>query len=224
MICRITRKHLSLDMPAPVLLASFFQKTWAWINQVDTWLFLQINTQWTNRFLDSVFPWWREANAWVPLYLFLIVFALLNFKKKAFPWILFVVLTLTLTDQLSATVIKSWVGRPRPCRDPYLMSQVRLIVNNCSGGFSFPSSHATNHFGFAIFLFITLQKVITQKWRWVFIIWAATICYGQVYVGVHYPVDVFCGAILGCCIGYITGWLYNKKVGQLQASPALPGS
>ncbi|MES2373600.1 MAG: phosphatase PAP2 family protein [Bacteroidota bacterium] len=204
-------------MPSAVLMLSFFQKLWYSIEQWDTWLFLKINTQWTNGFFDSVFPWWREANAWVPLYLFLVVFAFLNFKQKAWGWILFIIVTLTLTDQISAHLLKNLFERIRPCRDEALMNQVRLIVNNCSGGYSFPSSHATNHFGFAIFLFLTLGQVI-KKWKWVFIAWAASVCYGQVYVGVHYPVDVLSGAALGCCLGYVTGWFYNKKMGGILIS------
>jgi undecaprenyl-diphosphatase len=94
------------------------------------------------------------------------------------------------------------------------MSHVRLLINNCSGGYSFTSSHATNHFGLALFLFITLQSVF-KKWRYLFLFWAATICYGQVYVGVHYPLDVLCGAILGSATGYITGTVFNKKIGLL---------
>jgi membrane-associated phospholipid phosphatase len=207
-------QHLSLHMPTPVLLLSFFQKLWILVDQWDTWLFLKVNTQWTNVFFDSILPWWREANTWVPLYLFLIVFAILNCKQKAFPWILFAIVTITITDQMSSHLIKNLVERPRPCRDEFLMSQVRLIVSNCSGGYSFPSSHATNHFGFAMFLFITLRPV-AKKWRRLFFLWAATICYGQVYVGVHYPADVLCGAALGCAIGYFTGWYYNKKIGPL---------
>jgi membrane-associated phospholipid phosphatase len=201
-------------MPMTVLLLSFFQKILDWVSQCDKWLFLNINTQWTNPFFDSIFPWWREANTWVPLYLFFIVFAILNFKQKAFPWILFIIVTLTITDQVSSTLIKKWVGRMRPCRDEDLMGQVRLILNTCSGGYSFPSSHATNHFGFAMFIFITLRPIL-KKCGWLFFVWAATICYGQVYVGVHYPVDILCGAILGCTIGYLTAWFYQKKIGPL---------
>ncbi len=199
-------------MSAPVLLNSFFENAWEWLRYLDTRLFLKINTEWTNSFLDSVFPWYREANAWVPLYLFLIVFALMNFKQKAIPWILFAALTATLTDQISSSLIKNWIARPRPCRDELFMSQVRLILNHCSGGYSFPSSHATNHFGFAMFLFLTLRPILKQ-WVWLFFAWAATICYGQVYVGVHYPLDVFCGAILGSVIGYLTATYFNRKIG-----------
>ena len=201
-------------MPTPVLLASFFHNLWGWLSEWDTYLFLKINTEWTNSFLDSVFPWWREANTWIPLYLFLIVFAFMNFKKKVFPWLLFVAVTLTLTDQISSSLVKNWVARPRPCGDEFLMSHMRLLLSNCSGTYSFTSSHAANHFGFAVFVCITLQAVL-KKWRYLFLAWAATICYAQVYVGIHYPLDVLCGGILGCVIGYITATFFNKKTGLL---------
>ncbi len=205
-------------MPITLLSLTFFQKCWAWLNHWDTWLFLKINTVWTNPFLDSIFPWWREANAWVPLYLFLIIFGMINFKKKVWYWLLFTAITLTLSDQLSSNLIKNWVQRPRPCRDEFLADKVRLLLNNCSGGYSFTSSHATNHFAFAVFIFITLQPFF-KKWTYLFFVWAATICYGQVYVGVHYPLDVVCGAILGCGIGYLTGTFFTNKIGALSLEP-----
>ena len=201
-------------MPFVLLSANFFQKLLAWLNDADRWLFFRINTGFTHPFFDNLFPWWREANAWIPLYLFLMVFMIINFKQKAFIWILFVVITLTLTDQINSTFIKNWVARPRPCQDELIFSQVRLLLNHCSGGYSFPSSHATNHFGFAMFVFLTLKPVL-KKWGYLFFVWAASICYGQVYVGVHYPSDVFCGAILGMGIGYLTAQFFIRKTGAL---------
>ena len=144
-------------MTTTLLSFSFFQKIWAWLDHWDTWLFLKINTVWTYPFLDSVYPWWREANTWIPFYLFLLIFGIMNFQKKVIPWLLFVAITLTLSDQISSNLIKNWVARPRPCRDDFLMGKVRLLLDNCSGTFSFTSSHAANHFAFAMFLFITLQ-------------------------------------------------------------------
>lgn len=92
-------------MKVAILLQSFLQDIWNWVNHYDQALFLQINTVWTNPTLDSVYPWYREGSTWYPLYLFLIVFSLLNFKQKASSWILFVVATLVLTDQLSSSSI-----------------------------------------------------------------------------------------------------------------------
>ena len=201
-------------MTGYLLSISFFQECLQWLEQWDTYLFLKINTVWTSPVLDSIYPWWRDANAWIPLYLFLLVFVLLNFKKKALPWILFAVLTVVLTDQLNSTYIKSWVGRLRPCSDPNFMGHVRRLLNNCSGGFSFPSSHAVNHFGFAMFVFLTLRPIF-KKWGYLLFLWAGSIVYGQVYVGVHYPVDVVCGSLLGCLLGYIMATIFNKKIGVL---------
>jgi len=199
-----------------ILLNQFFQNIWLWINHADTYLFLQINTVYTNSFLDTVYPWYREGNAWIPLYLFMIIFAIQNFPKKAFTWILFVVITLIFTDQISSSWVKPFFQRLRPCNDPLIMSQVRLLLDHCSGGFSFTSSHATNHFGFAVFLYITMGPII-GKWKYALLVWAASISYGQIYVGVHYPLDILCGAILGTCIGLITARFYLNRTGPIIA-------
>ncbi|WP_051408521.1 phosphatase PAP2 family protein [Sediminibacterium sp. C3] len=192
------------------LSADWIQK----IIQADQELFLLLNKGYTNSFLDAIFPWYREGNAWVPFYLFLVVFSILNFGKKAFPFILFAVITIVLTDQISSSLVKPFFERPRPCRDPYLMNQIRMLLNGCSGGYSFTSSHATNHFGFAVYLLVTIGSMI-GKWKYLLLVWAATIAYGQVYVGVHYPLDIFFGALLGSLIGWITGYWHNRTAEKI---------
>lgn len=177
----------------------------------DVYFFYKINTVWTNSFLDHIFPWWRDAATWYPVYLFLFVFIILNFGWRAWTWILFVVINVTITDQLSSSVIKHWLPRLRPCQDPLMHDMVRLIVNHCSGGSSFPSSHATNHFGAAVFFFCTLKSYL-KNYAYLFFFWAATISYAQVYVGNHYPTDVIGGAITGSIIGYTIAFIYNKKI------------
>jgi membrane-associated phospholipid phosphatase len=146
------------------------------------------------------------------VYLFLLIFIPVNFGWRAWSWILFVALNVTITDQLSSTYIKHWLPRLRPCQDPAVTEHIRMIVNHCSGGGSFPSSHATNHFGAAVFFFCTLKPYL-KNWTYLFFFWAATISYGQVYVGVHYPTDVIGGGIIGSIIGYLIALIYNKKFG-----------
>jgi len=194
------------------------QECWEFIKTWDRYLFLKINTSWTNSFLDAVLPWWRDANTWTPLYLFLILFVVINSKKQAFFWILAAICTLVLTDQISSSLVKPFFGRLRPCSDPSLINQVRLLLPNCSGGYSFTSSHATNHFGFAAFVFVTLKPII-NKWGYLFFLWAATISFSQVYVGVHYPLDIVSGAILGLLIGYTTAYFFNRTVGTMHIEP-----
>jgi len=178
----------------------------------DQWLFIQINTYWTGDFLNSVFPWWRDSNAWVPLYFFLLLFAFINFGWRVWPWVVFFILTVALTDQLSSNLIKNLVQRPRPCNDADMVIYVKALLGRCSGGYSFPSSHATNHFGMACYIYFTMKPYF-KKWGYLFFFWAATIAYGQVYVGVHYPLDILCGAIIGSLVGMMTASVFNRRVG-----------
>ena len=139
---------------------------------------------------------------------------LLNFGKKSWMWIILLILTTTVTDQLSSSVIKEWVQRPRPCQNAALMQQGHLLLNYCSPSYSFTSSHATNHFGAAFFIFTTL-KLHIGKWGYLFFLWAALVSFAQVYVGVHYPFDVLCGGLVGSFIGYGMASIFNRRVGIL---------
>lgn len=168
----------------------------------DYQLFFFINGYLSNDFLDAWMPLWRNKYFWGPLYLFITAFLFLNFKKQAWWVILFAVLTITIGDQVSSGFIKPYFDRVRPCNNPEIMEQVRLLLS--CGGKSFVSSHATNHFAFA-FYFITLFGRQVRGLSTYGFLWAASIALGQVYVGVHYPSDVICGAILGTIIGVMVG-------------------
>jgi undecaprenyl-diphosphatase len=182
------------------------------LDRFDKWLFQKVNGQWTNSLFDSVFPFLRQSNIWMPLYLFLFVFVALNFKKNSWWWILFFMCTVALTDMIGTRVFKHSFERLRPCSDPEFASSVRMIINDCAGGYSFISNHAANHFGLATFLYFTLRHYF-PKWIWIAYLWAAAISYSQVYVGVHYPFDVICGALVGIIFGLFTAMFFNKKFG-----------
>jgi undecaprenyl-diphosphatase len=189
----------------------------------DQWLFVKLNSQWTNSFFDGTMPFMREAAFWAPLYLFLLLFVTINFRRKGWWWALLFICTVSLTDIISSRVFKNGFERLRPCSDPQFMMHVRLLVNHCSGGYSFTSSHAANHFGMAVFFYLTLRRVI-GKWALAGFPWAFLICYAQVYVGVHYPLDIAGGMIIGICFGLITGVIFNKRFGfanfGMQNNPA----
>src|ERR1051326_4293768 len=136
---------------------------WQKLEHWDQWLFLKINGVLTNSFFDVIMPFARNPMDWAPLYLFLLVFALLNFKAKGAWWCLFFVATAALTDLAGTYIFKHNIIRLRPCVDPDFYYRVRLLVDHCSYGSSFVSNHAANHFGMAIFFYITMKPVI-GKW------------------------------------------------------------
>ena len=91
------------------------------------------------------------------------------------------------------------------------MSLAEDIIHRvgCGSGYSFPSAHATNHFAIAVFLIV----IFYDKWKPILpigLFWAFIISFAQVYVGVHYPVDVMCGMVLGVMIGLFTSKLYKN--------------
>lgn len=187
---------------------SFWHKIVLW----DQQLFEKINGSWTNDLFDGLMPFLRNSLNWAPLYLFLLVLVLQNFKLRGAWWVVFFLVTVALTDMTGTYVFKHGFERLRPCNDPDFADHVRLLLKNCGSGYSFVSNHAANHFGMASFFFITFRQSL-KKWAWIALLWAAGVAYAQVYVGIHYPLDVFCGALLGLAFGIATGSFFNKQFG-----------
>lgn len=198
-----------MDLIPGTVLLTFWQQ----IQSVDVWLITHVNQQWGSDFLDTVLPFFRESIFWVPLYLFLAIFVTSNFGAKGWWWILGVILTAALADIVSSQLIKENIMRMRPCQDPDVAPQLRFFINYCPRSSSFTSSHATSHFAQAMFFFLTLRHL--SKWVALFFLWAFMIAYTQVYVGVHYPFDVFCGGLLGCLLGFLMAKLFRKQIGIL---------
>lgn len=183
------------------------------ILQLDEYLFQIINGQWHNDFLDNVMPLWRDKKFWIPAYLVGLGFLVWKYKVQSLFFVISIVLTITIADTMSSKVIKKTVKRPRPCRNAVLADDLQLLVH-CGGGYSFTSSHATNHFALAVFL-ITLFGGMRKRWKYLLLFWAGSIAFGQVYVGVHYPFDVLAGSLLGSLIGYLVALgSMRTKIGQ----------
>ena len=179
------------------------------LQQLDVSLFLFFNKDIANPFLDAVCPLWRNKFFWIPLYVFLGALFFKKYKWQSLWVVVFAALVVLLADQISASLIKPFFARLRPCNNPELVAQIKLLVR-CGSGYSFVSSHAANHFGLAVFLCFLFK----QTWvRILLMLWEASIAFSQVYVGVHFPADVCCGALLGIAIGWLVGTIFNSKIG-----------
>lgn len=178
------------------------------ILEFDKALFFFINQGLANPVMDVVCPILREKLTWIPLYMGIALAVYKKYGKLLFPIAVVAVLTILLTDQISSSLIKPSFQRLRPCNDPALQQQVRLLLSHCGAGFSFVSSHAANHFGLAAFFSFSVGR--RPLWIALLFFWAFAIAFSQVYVGVHYPLDVAAGALLGVCIGMGLGWPLRK--------------
>lgn len=178
--------------------------------QLDREWLLAINNGCKSTFLDVVCPFMRKQSNWYLLYAILLYICYRRWNRNVLWVIGGATLLILVSDQISANLIKNTVQRLRPCNDPSLNGIIYNIVG-CGRGFSFISAHATNHFAIAVFFSVLFQAA--YKWFTpAAIIWATAIAFSQVYVGVHYPLDVICGALLGSCMGYIAGRFIEPKL------------
>lgn len=183
------------------------------LQQFDVELFLKIHRGLANPFFDWLLPLMRNRFFWAPLYLFIIVFSFIEYKKKGWYIIVMLLVTFAIGDLVSSRVIKPLVARIRPCNEITLVNDIIHRVP-CGSGYSFPSAHATNHFAIAVFLIF----VFYHRWKPILpigLFWAFIISFSQIYVGVHYPIDTMAGAILGTLIGLLTSKIYKKLQPQL---------
>lgn len=181
------------------------------IKEFDQQLLLAINNGLKSAFLDMVCPFMRYKSNWYPLYIVLVFVSFKQWGKRGW-WVLGAAIALVLvSDQLSANLIKNTVQRIRPCNTPGLKGLLHTIVG-CSAidNYSFVSAHATNHFAIAVF-FGQLLKTKFPWMIWAGLVWAAGIAFSQVYVGLHFPLDVICGGILGSTLGWIAAKFINQK-------------
>ncbi|MFP5079609.1 phosphatase PAP2 family protein [Pedobacter sp. JCM 36344] len=178
------------------------------LQHFDVDLFLMIHRGLSNPFFDWLLPLMRNKYFWAPLYLFIIIFCVKEYKRKGWLMIGMLFLTFAIGDLMASRLIKYSVGRIRPCNESTLTNEIIHRVP-CGSGYSFPSAHATNHFAIAVFLIF----LFFDRWKPILplaLSWAFIISFSQIYVGVHYPIDVFGGAILGILIGLFTSKLYQK--------------
>ena len=174
------------------------------ISEIDLYLFHAINAGTDIPVITELLIIFRNKLLWIPLYILILSFILLNYGRKKWFVVTFLVLTVVITDNISSQLVKKNIQRSRPCNTEHVEAVSRI---HCGHGYSFPSSHASNHFGIAAFLFLLFFWV---PYRGLILVWAAIISFAQIYVGVHYPSDVIAGAILGIILGYISYRIFDS--------------
>ncbi len=168
-----------------------------WLLGLDTAVFHFINVTLANPVTDAVMPFVTNGEHWVIAVILSIVVLVHSRGKASWPVLLGAALVFAACDQASAHLIKPLVERVRPC---HVVPDVHLLVG-CSASRSFPSAHASNAFGLAVFLSWALPRL---RWWWVGL--CALMSLSRIFVGVHYPGDVLGGFAVGAVASLSVIW------------------
>lgn len=173
------------------------------LSQIDTWLLLRLNAGAANQLFDWLMPLVTELRNWAPFIVGGLLAIAIFGGGKGRTTVLLAVILLTLTDQLSSTVIKNLVERARPCHD---VEGVRVLYR-CGKTFSFPSSHAVSSMAAAIYFGLLYRRLL-----WSLVAVSVLVSYSRIYLGIHFPFDILGGWLLGGGLASAAVWVYHRWV------------
>jgi undecaprenyl-diphosphatase len=176
------------------------------IIELDQQLFHYINTTMTDPFWNKIAPVLTDLHK-QPLVMtavFPLALAIWFWyqRGRAVKTLFLIILSVGMSDALCYRVIKPMVNRARPM-DAGIEVQLRTTPHS---GKSFPSNHAANNFSAA-----TILSIVYPEARLIFFLAATVVALSRVYVGVHFPLDVFAGAIIGMIIALLVMEFFGDR-------------
>ncbi|WP_369766164.1 phosphatase PAP2 family protein [Flavobacterium sp. WC2429] len=172
---------------------------------LDTQLLVYLNSLGSTQY-DGLWLIITNQLNWLPLFLLLlyVIFKKLGTKQTLY-LLLFIAILLTFTDQVT-NLFKNGFQRLRPCNNPEINTIIRVVKK--SNSYSFFSGHAANSMAVASFLYFTLRKY--SFYFILLFLWPLIFAYSRIYLGLHYPLDIFCGYVFGIFSGFLCSILYKK--------------
>ena len=162
-----------------------------------------------NVILDQLALVLTSGFTWIPLYVVLFIVVMRN--NETMMQIGLVVgaalLCILFADGCSDGIIKPLAERWRPSNDPLVKYSVQVVDNLRMKDYSFCSAHAANTMSIAVFFSLLVRsRMLTIT----MIVWSLVNCWTRLYLGVHYPLDIATGLLLGSVVGFLVYLLYHR--------------
>ena len=160
-------------------------------------------------FADALALTLTSALTWVPMYLALL-YVVAKKHKAAMPVLHIILcagLCILLADGMADGIVKPLTGRLRPLNDPEFSLMITLVEGAEDSNYSFFSAHAANTFSLCVFFSLMMRNM----WRTLSMtLWSITNCWTRIYLGMHYPSDIFVGLIWGGISGFTAYYVFRK--------------
>ena len=184
------------------------------ILKLDSQLFLFLNNLGSPTF-DNFWIYLSYKDSNILFYLALLIFYFFSESKKiklseVFYSLFFIAIMIAIADQ-TANLFKDSFQRLRPCYNESLISFVRLVNESCGGKYGFFSAHASNSFSLAVFFGLLFKN----KFRFIIymtLFYASLISFSRIYLGVHFPLDIFFGGVYGIITGLVIFRIYENRL------------
>lgn len=162
-----------------------------------------------NVILDQLAVVLTSGVTWIPLYVVLFIVVMRN--NETMSQIALVVgsafLCILFADGFADGIIKPLAERWRPSNDPLVKYSVQVVDNLRMKDYSFCSAHAANTMSLAVFFSRLIRsRMITIT----MVTWSLVNCWTRLYLGVHYPLDVLTGIVLGGVVGFLVYLFYHR--------------
>lgn len=183
------------------------------LQYLDTQLFVYLNNLGSEKF-DGFWLFITKQVNWIPLFLLLlyVIYKKIGVKQTLY-LLFFIAVLITITDQ-TTNLFKNGFQRLRPCNNPEIKSFIRIVqVRN---SYSFFSGHAANTMAVAAFLYLNFKQ--NFKYFALIFLWPLIFAYSRIYLGLHYPLDIFSGYLCGFIFGFLMYKTY--KILQKKYFPA----
>lgn len=183
------------------------------ILDLDWKLFRLINSIWTAPWADQFFPFVTDLHKTGPFKaivppLVLGIFIWRRGLKRGVLIFIFCILSLLAADGIGNHGFKKTIQRPRPGETAGLA----VIPRAPYGGYSFVSNHSANMFAFASFTAAIFPPASAPLYGL-----ALLIGYSRVYNGVHFPTDVFGGAVVGILSGLLMAFICRMILRRMES-------
>ena len=159
-------------------------------------------------FLDIVMYQASKFWFWYPIVALIIFLLFKKFRKRFWIPLIFITCSFALTD-VGSNIAKNNIKRYRPSHNIEIKDEIHIVNNYRGGQYGFFSGHAANSFGLAIISLLFIRK---RFFTITIMAWATLVSFSRIYLGVHYPADVFVGAIFGVVVSIISCLVYKRLI------------
>ncbi|MDO4159960.1 MAG: phosphatase PAP2 family protein [Prevotellaceae bacterium] len=160
-------------------------------------------------FLDNLAVVLTSGLTWIPLYLALVYVVIKN--NETMGQIMLAIgcgiLCVVISDGLVDFIVKPLVARYRPSHEPSIKYIVDIVNDMRDTKYGFFSAHASNTFCIAVFFSLLIRNRVFTT---IMVLWSLLNCWTRMYLGLHYPGDIFVGLVWGGIVGCLVYYLYMK--------------